>query len=328
MIVWQRPDLLQKLLPNVDLAKAQTIRAEADKLLEIQKFKTMAEALSPLPAVAELKSQPAVDLASDHITIGKRSDLTEVQFSRLQAAVKALHPWRKGPFRLFDYTVDAEWQSNLKWDRIAEAIGDLAGCQVLDVGCGNGYYMFRAAAHSPRAVVGMDPSIPFYYAFELVQRFLQMENLQYERMGFDHLDIFEKTFDVTLLMGILYHHRNPIDILRSLLPVLRIGGAAIIECQTIPGEGSMALFPEERYAKARNVYFMPTKDCLINWVRRSGFRDVELVSHTKVTCEEQRRTDFMEFESLADFLDPNDHTKTIEGYPAPYRTVVKAIRKF
>ena len=90
----------------------------------------------------------------------------------------------------------------------------------------------------------------------------------------------------------------------------------------------MALFPEDRYAKARNVYFMPTRDCLINWVRRSGFKDVELVSHEKVTVDEQRSTELMAYESLADFLDPNDSNLTIEGYPAPYRTVVVGHRKF
>ncbi len=328
MIVWQRPDMLQQLLPNVDVDEVQRIREEADKQLEIQKFKTMAEALELLPTASDLQAPLDVDLASDHVTIGRRTDLTDDQFSKLQAAVDALHPWRKGPFKLFDYEIDAEWRSDKKWNRVAEATGDLSGQHVLDVGCGNGYYMFRAAAQNPRAVLGMDPSIPFFYAFELMQRFLQMKNLQYERMGFDHLHVFEKTFDVAFLMGILYHHRSPLDVLRSLIPSLRIDGIAIIECQTIPGEGSTALFPKDRYAKARNVYFMPTKDCLINWVRRAGFREIELISHTKVTIEEQRRTPFMTFESLADFLDPNDDSLTIEGYPAPYRTIVKATRKF
>ena len=129
-------------------------------------------------------------------------------------------------------------------------------------------------------------------------------------------------------MGILYHHRSPVEILRSLLSTLKVGGFAIIESQSIDGDGSMALFPEDRYAKARNVYFVPTKDCLINWVKRAGFKNVELVSHTKVTVEEQRKTEFMTYESLADFLDPNDDKLTFEGYPAPYRTVVRAERKF
>jgi tRNA (mo5U34)-methyltransferase len=32
----------------------------------------------------------------------------------------------------------------------------------------------------------------------------------------------------------------------------------------------------------------------------------------------------MRFQSLSDFLDPNDSNKTIEGYPAPRRTIFTA----
>ena len=53
-----------------------------------------------------------------------------------------------------------------------------------------------------------------------------------------------------------------------------------------------------------------------------------MICHTKVTPQEQRRTEFMTFESLADFLDPENENLTIDGYPAPYRTVIRATRKF
>jgi tRNA (mo5U34)-methyltransferase len=33
----------------------------------------------------------------------------------------------------------------------------------------------------------------------------------------------------------------------------------------------------------------------------------------------------MQFQSLADFLDPDDHSRTIEGYPAPRRALLRAI---
>ena len=327
MIIWQRPDLVRQLLPNVDWSEVQTLRGEADKQLKIEKYQRMAEAIEPLPTADELGEQLFVDLNADAVSVGKRSDLSDSQFELLKKAVDQMHPWRKGPFRLFDYEIDAEWRSNLKWDRVLPALGEMRGRKILDLGCGNGYYMYRAAAHQPAAVLGMDPSVQFYYMFELMQRYLRLENLQYERLGLQHLHLFDQVFDIAMCMGILYHHRNPIDILRNLRQTIRVGGFAIIECQTIPGDGTIALFPEDRYAKARNVYFMPTADCLINWVRRAGFKEVELVSHTKVTTQEQRRTHFMTFESLADFLDPDDDNLTIEGYPAPCRTVVKAVRK-
>ena len=238
------------------------------------------------------------------------------------------NPGEKGPFRLFDHEIDAEWRSNLKWDRIASAIGDLQNRRILDVGCGNGYYMFRAADQKPDAVIGFDPSIVFYLAFEMFQRYLRRPELQYELLGVEELGVFDRAFDVALCMGIVYHHRSPIPILNRLHKSLRVGGFAIIESQTIPGAGSMALFPEERYAKARNVYFMPTKDCLINWAKRAGFKNVELVDHTKVTTDEQRSTQLMAYESLSDFLDPKNENLTVEGYPAPYRTVIRGERLF
>ena len=188
--------------------------------------------------------------------------------------------------------------------------------------------MFRAAAHEPKLVLGLDPSIQFYYVFEMMQRFLQLPTLQYERLGLEHLYVFDQAFDIALCMGVLYHHRSPIEILRNLRQTIRVGGFAIIESQSIDGEGSMALFPEDRYAKARNVFFVPTKDCLVNWVKRSGFKNVEVISHTKVTPQEQRATQDMTWESLPDFLDPDDQNLTIEGYPGPFRTVVRAERKF
>jgi tRNA (mo5U34)-methyltransferase len=42
------------------------------------------------------------------------------------------------------------------------------------------------------------------------------------------------------------------------------------------------------------------------------------------SLEEQRATEWMDSQSLADFLDPNNQTKTIEGYPAPLRAVLVA----
>ena len=326
-LIWQRPDLVQ-LLSNVDFDKVQNARIERQKKFAREHYQNQADAISKLPTRDQLFGDFQFDLSSDWIDIGQASNLNEQQKLDLAEAIYLLLPWRKGPFRMFGQEIDAEWQSFRKWNRILPALGSLEGKQILDVGCGNGYYMFRAAELNPYSIVGIDPSIPFYLSFELMQRYLKLPQLQYDLLGVEELDVFDRSFDMVWCMGILYHHRNPIVILRRLLQTLRVGGAAIIESQTIPGQGSHALFPEERYAKARNVYFIPTADCLINWVRRSGFKNVELVSHEQVTPEEQRTTELAPYESLADFLDPQDHTKTVEGYPAPWRTVIRAERLF
>ena len=328
MLFWERPDLLERLSPNVDLEEVRNLRKNRLPDLDLPRGLGLKEVIEVLPSAADFEKPLDFEFSKDHVSIGKRSDLSAQQFEQLQAAIAQFHPWRKGPWEFFGLEVDAEWRSNLKWDRIAPALGDLTGKRLLDVGCGNAYYMFRAAALNPELVVGLDPSVPFYLLFEMVQRFLQVPNMQYERLGCEDLMVFDQCFELALCMGILYHQRNPVQILRDLRNSLVVGGQAIIESQSIPGDGSMALFPESRYAKARNVYFVPTKDCLVNWARRAGFKDVEVISHEPVTIEEQRATAFMTYHSLAEFLDPEDPSKTAEGYPAPWRTAVLGTRKF
>ncbi|PJA31581.1 MAG: tRNA 5-methoxyuridine(34)/uridine 5-oxyacetic acid(34) synthase CmoB, partial [Zetaproteobacteria bacterium CG_4_9_14_3_um_filter_53_7] len=74
----------------------------------------------------------------------------------------------------------------------------------------------------------------------------------------------------------------------------------------------------------RNVWFIPSVAMLKLWLKRSGFKHVTVVDVSPTTCEEQRATDWMTFESLPDFLDPDDFSRTIEGYPAPVRAIVTA----
>ena len=84
------------------------------------------------------------------------------------------------------------------------------------------------------------------------------------------------------------------------------------------------LVPADRYAKMKNVYFIPSVPALINWLEKVDFKNVRCVDQAVTTLEEQRKTDWLENESLVDFLDPNDHSKTIEGLPAPKRAVILA----
>ena len=52
--------------------------------------------------------------------------------------------------------------------------------------------------------------------------------------------------------------------------------------------------------------------------------NIKIVDVTTTSLEEQRSTDWMTFQSLKDFLEPNDPSKSIEGYPAPRRAVITA----
>ena len=241
--------------------------------------------------------------------------------------IRSLIPWRKGPFNLLGHEIDAEWQSNLKWDRIVPHLPELRGRRVLDVGCNNGYYLFQLLRYNPELLVGLDPSSRCYYQFELFRRFLPHEKLFFEVFGIEHLDLYQEFFDIVFCLGVIYHRRDPYTSCRMLFETMRERGTLFIESLVYPGEDPIAFCPPGRYAKMRNVWYVPSVSCLMGWLDKAGFVEIQEISTTTVTLEEQRQTELAPYESLSDFLDPNDHTKTVEGHPAPVRSIIKATKR-
>ena len=125
-------------------------------------------------------------------------------------------------------------------------------------------------------------------------------------------------------MGVLYHRKSPLDHISQLRAQLVNGGELVLETLVVDGDENTVLVPMDRYAKMKNVYFIPSVAALIHWLQKTGFKNVRCVDVAVTSLEEQRKTDWLENESLIDFLDPADHSKTIEGYPAPKRAVILA----
>ncbi|MNF68185.1 tRNA (mo5U34)-methyltransferase [compost metagenome] len=92
----------------------------------------------------------------------------------------------------------------------------------------------------------------------------------------------------------------------------------------VDGDVNTVLVPEDRYAQMRNVWFLPSVAALELWLRRAGFVDVRCVDVSVTSIEEQRSTEWMKFQSLPEFLDPQDPGRTVEGLPAPMRAVLVA----
>ena len=270
-------------------------------------------------------AQPSVfDLNSAAVTIGRPEDLTSQQGEELTELLHLLDPWRKGPFRLFGIEIDSEWVSSIKWQRVKDRIAPLKGRKVLDIGCSNGYYLFRMAAEEPQLLLGIEPYLTFYFQHLVLQHFARLPNLYCLPVKFEELPELKGYFDTVFSMGVLYHRRSPLDTLVEMHRCLRTGGELILETLIIEGEEDLCLCPQKRYAKMNNVYFLPTVACLSNWLARSGFTNVRCIDITRTTSAEQRETGWMQTESLLDFLDPTDPTRTLEGYPAPLRATLTA----
>ena len=242
----------------------------------------------------------------------------------IENLLRNMMPWRKGPFSLYAVEINTEWRSDWKWDRVLPHISSLAGRTILDVGCGSGYHMWRMIGAGAHLAVGIDPMQLFLCQFEAVRKLLGGDQRAHLLpLGIEQLPELN-AFDTVFSMGVLYHRRSPLDHLLQLKNQLVSEGELVLETLVVEGNSEQVLVPGDRYAQMGNIYFIPSAEALKNWLIKRGFVDVRIADGSVTTLEEQRRTDWMTSESLAEFLDPNDPTKTIEGYPAPRRALLIA----
>ena len=303
---------------------AEQLQTALSEELFLERFGNMPGWLSALQSLPELR--PSRIALQDNVSIGCADDLGQFPREELVALLQAFHPWRKGPYSFFGIEIDTEWRSDWKWERLLPHIQPLAGRRVLDVGCGNGYHGWRMRGAGADFVLGIDPFLVSVMQFQVMQRYLQDPRHHVIPVGIEDVPPNLACFDSVFSMGVLYHRRSPLDHLLELKGCLRPGGELILETLIVEGEQETVFMPPDRYAKMRNVWFLPSIAALTLWLQRCGFREVACVDATRTTCKEQRATDWMRFESLADFLDPDNGDKTIEGHPAPLRAIFTATK--
>ncbi len=258
------------------------------------------------------------------VAIRNQTPLPAGEQKKLESLLKTFHPWRKGPYHIHGIHIDTEWRSDWKWERVLPHISSLKNRNVLDVGCGNGYHMWRMLGEGARLCIGVDPSHLFLIQFEAIRRLMGNDQRAHLLpLGIEALPKLE-AFDTVFSMGVLYHRRSPLDHLLQLRDQLVAGGELILETLVIEGDESAVLVPTDRYAQMRNVYFFPSALALKAWLEKCGFIDVVIADENETSTEEQRTTTWMTHNSLPDYLDPADPKKTIEGYPAPRRAILIA----
>jgi len=293
-----------------------TLRTEREKWMTWKNIKPLREALKKLPNVD-------CSVALDDI-IALKSD-GDIDSDEIMSTARMMMPWRKGPFDLFGLFIDTEWQSQLKYNLLRPHF-NLKDKRVADIGCNNGYYLFRMQEDSPASLVGFDPSALYKTQFDFINHFVKSD-IKYELLGVEHVPFYEEKFDIIFCLGVLYHRSDPVAMLKQLFKGLDKEGEVILDTFMIDGEEEMALCPQGSYSKIPNIYFVPTIPALKNWCLRAGFSDFEVLETSVTDANEQRKTEWIEGQSLEDFLDPDDNTKTVEGYPAPKRVYVRLTKK-
>ncbi|MEE9335984.1 MAG: tRNA 5-methoxyuridine(34)/uridine 5-oxyacetic acid(34) synthase CmoB [Granulosicoccaceae bacterium] len=278
------------------------------------------DAVKALPSVV---AEPACN-DEDHWFINL-PNLSKEHTTQLESALKDLMPWRKGPFKLGPITIDTEWRSNWKWNRLIEHIAPLAGRDVLDVGCGNGYHLWRMHEAGAQLVLGIEPSPLFNCQFNAIQRYANIPSVIMLPLTFEQFPA-SQVFDSVFSMGVLYHRRAPAEHLQELRDALKPGGEIILETLIAPGEDDSEIQIEDRYANMRNLYQLPSVLRVARWMEEASFSNIRCISVDVTSPFEQRTTQWMPYHSLSNALDPDNKLLTIEGLPRPRRAILIANR--
>lgn len=278
--------------------------------MQVQKFLTKLD---------ELKILESKMLLNDAVEFNFPSN--SILDEEILSLAKELKPWRKGPFKINNLFIDSEWRSNIKFDILKPHL-DLKDKIVADVGCNNAYYMFRMLEFSPKKLVGFDPSELFYAQFKFINKFAKSD-IKYELLGVQDLPNYEHKFDTIFCLGVIYHRSDPVKMLKDLKASLNPNGEVFLDTMFINRDDEFVLSPKNTYSKIPNIYFVPSIKALQNWCERAKFKSFEILEIKKTDLEEQRKTAWIDGQSLGDFLDKDDENLTIEGYPAPKRVYVR-----
>ncbi len=285
------------------------------------KFKEWQNIIASLPEITPSK----IDLKLDAPMVGISDDCSDEVKEILKNKLKALNPWRKGPFNIFGIHVNAEWRSDWKWSRIAPHIKDLNEKLVLDIGSSNGYYALRMQAMGAKLVLGVEPTWLYVFQYLALQKYLlKADSVSVVPFSLEELPEDLMGFDTIFSMGVLYHRQDPQAHLERVYKLLQDNGQLVLETLIIEDEQADLLIPKDRYANMRNVWMIPSYPLIEKWFEEANFKNIQLVDVTKTTIEEQRQTQWMTGYSLANALHPKNPNLTVEGYPAPTRAVVLA----
>ncbi|HEF5329593.1 TPA: tRNA 5-methoxyuridine(34)/uridine 5-oxyacetic acid(34) synthase CmoB [Campylobacter jejuni] len=275
------------------------------------------------PLYAKIQELKALNLAcnfslDDSVNLSTNSQAKD----EILAIAKELKPWRKGPFKIDDLFIDTEWQSFIKFNILKPFMNEISQKWVADIGCNNGYYMFKMLEFNPAKLIGFDPSIKYRLQFELINA-LAKTPIKYELLGVEDLPSYGLKFDVIFCLGVIYHRSDPIKMLKDLKAGLNKNGVVFLDTMYIEDEREIALVPNKTYSKIPNIYFVPSISALKNWCERAGFKEFEVLATKKTDENEQRKTEWIDSFSLENFLDPKDKNLTIEGYETPKRVYIR-----
>jgi tRNA (mo5U34)-methyltransferase len=149
---------------------------------------------------------------------------------------------------------------------------------VLDVGAWDGLWTYEAERRGARQVVSIDliseRDRPEFTTFEIAGKILG-SNAEYHphTSVYDVANLGRDDFDVVLFNGVIYHLKDPLLALARLRSVMKTHGIILVESEVVHSKRSYSEFYYHHdYAKSPSNWFIPSTQCMREWVECSFFR--------------------------------------------------------
>jgi tRNA (mo5U34)-methyltransferase len=154
---------------------------------------------------------------------------------------------------------------------------DFRGKKVLDVGCWDGLYAFRAEQRGASEVYATDLLSQRPFADQptfAVARAALRSRVKYfpQTSVYDIEQIGVADFDIVLFSGVYYHLKDPLRAFAMLRRVMKDGAQLFVEGAVLNEPGCYAAFCyRNAYAGDFSNWWVPTRACLRQWVECSFF---------------------------------------------------------
>jgi tRNA (mo5U34)-methyltransferase len=206
------------------------------------------------------------------------------------------------------------------WDRAARALpADLAGRSVLDVGSNAGYFSLQAKLRGAGRVVGIELVDMFLQQAEHVRQIWDLD-VEYRRQDVHALDGGREIFDLVIFAGVLYHLKNPLQVLETMGRLCH--DAIVIETEVIPDDprntvvvrlgsppilqpcsrGIMKFIEGDELNGDGSNWWVPDTACVMSMLRTAGFvrisRPVLLAETRLCLVASKRETSMLDFHAF------------------------------
>lgn len=185
---------------------------------------------------------------------------------------------------------------------------NLAGRNAIDIACHQGWFATQLAQAQADDVLAIDARAEHVADTTLVRDTLNLKNLRVAQGDVHALDASKLgTFDVVLMLGLIYHLENPVGALRQARALTR--QVCLVETQIVPGMNGMVDYGSYRFVRplkgsfgiideteethgpetsTTGICLVPSLEALFWILRKVGFARVELVPPPENAYEQLR----------------------------------------